>query len=77
MLAGDAPGLVAREYWPHPVQAGARDQEMRMQISARIYQQRYDNALQPWDRTRCGVQLLDVFGDAPRLGHVILGRLWR
>jgi hypothetical protein len=27
----------------------SRDQEMRMQASGRVYQQRYDDALQPWD----------------------------
>ena len=25
------------------------DQTMRLQASARVYQQRYDDALQPWD----------------------------
>jgi hypothetical protein len=27
----------------------SRDQALRMQASARVYQQRYDDALQPWD----------------------------
>jgi hypothetical protein len=45
----------------------SRDQAMRMQASARIYQQRYDDALQPWD----------IRAPAPVLGEPITEYRWK
>jgi hypothetical protein len=43
------------------------DQRMRMQASARVYQQRYDDALQPWD----------MRAPAPVLGQPIEEYRWK
>jgi hypothetical protein len=45
----------------------SRDQAMRMQASARVYQERYDTALQPWD----------IRAPAPVLGQPIEEYRWK